>query len=109
MSLEILLSPPDVGELEQQYVLAAMRSGWVAPAGPDLDAFEREVAARARVAHAAGVNSETAGRHLGLVVLGVGPGDVVVVSTLTFAATSNPCMTARRRSPDRSCYPNGAQ
>ena len=39
----ILLSPPDVGELEQEYVMRAMRSGWVAPAGPDLTAFEVEV------------------------------------------------------------------
>lgn len=85
----IFLSPPDVGELEQQYVLDAMRSGWVAPAGPDLDAFEREVAERVGVAHAVGLASGTAALHLALVSWGVGPGDVVPVSTLTFAATVN--------------------
>ncbi|WP_345457762.1 DegT/DnrJ/EryC1/StrS family aminotransferase [Nocardioides marinquilinus] len=85
----ILLSPPDVGELEQQYVTAALRSGWVAPAGPDLDAFEREVAARVGRAHAVGLSSGTAALHLALVSWGVGPGDVVPVSTLTFAATVN--------------------
>ena len=56
----ILLSPPDVGELEQEYVMRAMRSGWVAPAGPDLTAFEGEVAARVGVAHAVGLSSGTA-------------------------------------------------
>lgn len=85
----ILLSPPDVGELEQEYVMRAMRSGWVAPAGPDLDAFEREVADRVGVPHAVGLASGTAALHLALVSWGVGPGDVVPVSTFTFAATVN--------------------
>jgi dTDP-4-amino-4,6-dideoxygalactose transaminase len=85
----ILLSPPDVGELEQEYVMRAMRSGWVAPAGPDLDAFEAEVASRVGVAHAVGLSSGTAALHLALVSWGVGPGDVVPVSTFTFAATVN--------------------
>ncbi len=87
--LSILLSPPDVGELEHEYVLAALRSGWVAPAGPDLTAFEQEVAERVGAAHAVGLSSGTAALHLALVSWGVGPGDVVPVSTLTFAATVN--------------------
>lgn len=85
----VLLSSPDVGELEQQYVLNAMKSGWVAPAGPDLNAFEEEVAARVGVAHAVGLASGTSALHLTLVSWGVGPGDVVPVSTFTFAATVN--------------------
>ncbi len=85
----VYLSAPDVGELEQEYVLEAMRSGWVAPAGPDLDAFEREVADRVGVSHAVGLASGTAALHLALVSWGVGPGDVVPVATLTFAATVN--------------------
>lgn len=85
----ILLSAPDVGELEQEYVLRAMRSGWIAPAGPDLTAFEEEVAERVGVAHAVGLASGTSALHLALVSWGVGPGDVVPVSTLTFAATVN--------------------
>ena len=89
MSYEILLSPPDVGELEQEYVLRAMQSGWVAPAGPDLARFEVEVAGRVGVAHAVALSSGTAALHLALVSWGVGPGDVVPVSTLTFAATVN--------------------
>ncbi|WP_227464501.1 DegT/DnrJ/EryC1/StrS family aminotransferase [Nocardioides lijunqiniae] len=87
--MSILLSPPDVGELEHEYVLAALRSGWVAPAGPDLTAFEQEVAERVGAAHAVGLSSGTAALHLALVSWGVGPGDVVPVSTLTFAATVN--------------------
>ncbi len=85
----VLLSSPDVGELEQEYVLSAMRSGWVAPAGPDLDAFEAEVAERVGVGHAVGLASGTSALHLALVSWGVGPGDVVPVSTFTFAATVN--------------------
>ena len=89
MSGRIYLSPPDVGPLEERYVLDALRSGWVAPVGPDLDAFEAELAERTGVAHAVAVGSGTAALHLALLGLGVGPGQVVVVPTLTFVATAN--------------------
>ena len=89
VTFEVLLSPPDTGELEEEYVVRAMRSGWVAPAGPDLDLFEREVAAVVGRAHAVALSSGTAALHLALVSWGVGPGDVVPVSTLTFAASVN--------------------
>lgn len=89
MVFEVLLSAPDTGVLEEQAVLAAMRSGWVAPAGPDLAAFERQMATRVGVEHAVALSSGTAGLHLALVAWGVGPGDVIPVSTLTFAATVN--------------------
>ncbi|QIK64956.1 aminotransferase class I/II-fold pyridoxal phosphate-dependent enzyme [Nocardioides sp. HDW12B] len=89
MTLKVLLSPPDVGETEEQYVLQALRSGWVAPAGPDLDAFEAEIASRVGVRHAVGLSSGTAALHLALVSWGVGDGDVVIVPTMTFAATAN--------------------
>jgi len=85
----ILLSPPDTGPVELDYVAAAIESGWVAPAGPDLSAFEREVSERVGVPHAVALASGTAGLHLALVSWGIGPGDVVPVSTLTFAATVN--------------------
>jgi len=87
--LSIFLSKADVTDLEVAYVVRALRSGWVAPAGPDLDAFETEVAERVGVAHAVGLGSGTAGLHLALVAWGVRPGDVVVTSTLTFVATAN--------------------
>lgn len=87
--MRIYLSPPDVGALEEEYVVTALRSGWVAPLGPEVDAFERELADRIGVAHAVALSSGTAGLHLGLLALGAGPGDVVVTSTMTFAATAN--------------------
>src|SRR5690625_4360178 len=85
----VYLSSPDVGELEQEFVLNAMKSGWIAPAGPDLTAFEEEIAARVGVARAVGVSSGTAALHLSLLGVGVKPGDYVLTSTMTFAATAN--------------------
>lgn len=85
----IYLSAPDVGALEESYLLRALRSGWVAPLGPDVDAFEREMAARIGTGHAVAVSSGTAALHLALRALGAGPGQVVVVPTLTFVATAN--------------------
>ena len=85
----IFLSPPDVGDLESKYVAEAMASGWVAPVGPDLDAFEAEMAERVGAAYAVALTSGTAALHLGLLTLGVRPGDVVLTSTMTFAATAN--------------------
>ncbi|MFD4422561.1 DegT/DnrJ/EryC1/StrS family aminotransferase [Agromyces sp. NPDC058484] len=89
MTDRIYMSSPDVGELEEQYVIAALRSGWVAPLGPDVDAFERELAERVGVSHGVALSSGTAALHLGLLTLGVGPGDIVITSTMTFAATAN--------------------
>ncbi len=86
----IYLSPPDVGADERDLLLAAFDSNWIAPVGPDLDAFEAEVAAWAGVDHAAALSSGTAALHLALILLGVGPGDEVLVPTLTFVATANP-------------------
>ncbi|WP_136052056.1 DegT/DnrJ/EryC1/StrS family aminotransferase [Microbacterium sp. K36] len=89
MSTRIFMSSPDVGVEEEEAVVAAMRSGWIAPLGPDVDAFERELADRVGVAHGVALSSGTAGLHLGLVTLGVKPGDVVLTSSMTFAATAN--------------------
>lgn len=89
MTERIYMSSPDVGQLEEDSVIAAMRSGWIAPLGPDVDAFERELAARVGVAYAVALSSGTAALHLGLLTLGVKPGDIVLTSTMTFAATAN--------------------
>jgi dTDP-4-amino-4,6-dideoxygalactose transaminase len=70
-------------------VLAAIDSNWCAPVGPDLDAFEAEVAAVTGRAFGVALSSGTAGLHLALLELGVGPGDEVLVSTFTFVATAN--------------------
>jgi dTDP-4-amino-4,6-dideoxygalactose transaminase len=85
----IYMSSPDVGEAEEQAVVAAMRSGWIAPLGPDVDAFEREIAERVGVANAVALSSGTAALHLALLGVGAGPGSVVLTSTMTFAATAN--------------------
>ncbi|MCF2586715.1 DegT/DnrJ/EryC1/StrS family aminotransferase [Brevibacterium sp. UCMA 11752] len=85
----ILLSGPDVGELEEEFLLRAFRSGWIAPVGPDLEAFETELATKVGVSYAVGLSSGTAALHLGLLGLGVRPGDLVITSTMTFAATAN--------------------
>jgi dTDP-4-amino-4,6-dideoxygalactose transaminase len=85
----IYLSPPDLGPLDRELLLDAFDSGWAAPLGPHVDAFERELAAIAGVPSAVALSSGTAGLHLALLALGVGPGDEVLTSTLTFAATAN--------------------
>jgi dTDP-4-amino-4,6-dideoxygalactose transaminase len=85
----LYLSPPDVGPAEREALLAAFDGGWIAPVGPDIDAFEREVAEVAGVGHAAAVSSGTAALHLALALSGVGPGDEVLIPSLTFVATAN--------------------
>jgi len=85
----ILLSPPDIGELEKTFVLRALDSGWAAPIGPDLSAFETEVARHCKRGFGVGVSSGTAALHLALLALGVKSGDVVLCSTMTFVATAN--------------------
>jgi dTDP-4-amino-4,6-dideoxygalactose transaminase len=85
----IYLSPPDVGPAERELLLDAFDSGWIAPLGSHVDAFECELAATVGVPHAVALSSGTAALHLGLRILGVGRGDEVITSTLTFAATAN--------------------
>jgi len=85
----IYLSPPDMSDRERASLLAAFDSNWIAPLGPEVDAFERELAIRTGVAAAAALSSGTAGLHLALVLSDVGPGDEVWTSTLTFVSTAN--------------------
>ena len=70
-------------------LLSAFDSNWIAPAGPDLDAFEQELAPWLGRTHVAALSSGTAALHLALLLLGVGVGDEVIVPTLTFVATAN--------------------
>ncbi|MQA30971.1 MAG: aminotransferase class I/II-fold pyridoxal phosphate-dependent enzyme [Luteitalea sp.] len=83
------LSPPDVGPEERRLMLDAFDSGWIAPLGPHVDGFEREFAKAVGVPYAVALSSGTAALHLALHILGVGPGDEVLTSTMTFAATAN--------------------
>ncbi|MFZ1363237.1 MAG: aminotransferase class I/II-fold pyridoxal phosphate-dependent enzyme [Candidatus Nanopelagicales bacterium] len=84
----IYLSPPSVGELEIQRVVAALESGWVAPLGPEVNAFEADLAHAAGVDHAVALSSGTAAIHLALLGMGVKPGDRVYCPTVTFGATA---------------------
>jgi dTDP-4-amino-4,6-dideoxygalactose transaminase len=82
------LSAPTVTESDIKRVVHALESGWIAPTGPDLTAFESQMAEYLGVGHAVGLSSGTAALHLGLKYLGVKPGDVVLVPSLTFAMTA---------------------
>jgi dTDP-4-amino-4,6-dideoxygalactose transaminase len=86
--MRIHLSAPDVGALEREYLLSAFDSGWIAPAGPHLTSFEKDVAELTGWTTVA-LSSGTAALHLALLAVGVGPGDAVLTSTLTFAASAN--------------------
>jgi len=85
----IYLSPPDVGQLEEEYVMEAIRSNWIAPLGPQVDAFEMEIAEYAGVKYAVALSSGTAALHLALKLCGVRQGDLVYCSSLTFSASAN--------------------
>ncbi|MES2755192.1 MAG: aminotransferase class I/II-fold pyridoxal phosphate-dependent enzyme [Pseudomonadota bacterium] len=87
---QILLSTPHMGDAERDFVEEAFRTNWIAPLGPNVDAFEQELAAYVGVGHAAAVSSGTAAIHLALHLLNVTAGDTVFCSTLTFAASANP-------------------
>jgi dTDP-4-amino-4,6-dideoxygalactose transaminase len=93
----IYLSPPDVGDVERQLLLEAFDSNWIAPVGPQLDAFEHEIAEYVGVSGAVALSSGTAALHLALLSLGVGADDEVIVPTLTFAATANAVVYAGGR------------
>lgn len=86
----ILLSTPHLGGEEEALLLEALRSNWIAPLGPMVDAFEQEFAAAVGSPHAVALSSGTAALHLALIGHGVGAGDEVLVSTLTFAGSVNP-------------------
>lgn len=87
----LYLSVPHMGENEERYVQDAFRSNWLSTVGPNLDAFEAAFTARVGLPCVA-LGSGTAGMHLGLRLLGVGPGDEVVCPSLTFIATINPAI-----------------
>jgi dTDP-4-amino-4,6-dideoxygalactose transaminase len=86
----VYLSPPHLSGRELDYLRDAIDSNWVAPLGPHVDAFEAELAELVGVPHALALSSGTAALHLALVVLGIGPGDEVACSSLTFSASANP-------------------
>src|SRR5512140_425937 len=86
----IYLSPPDLKGREEELLLQALKSNWITTLGPDVEAFEREMSAYLNVPHTLAVSSGTAAIHLALLALGVEPGDTVLCSDLTFAASAFP-------------------
>jgi len=85
----VYLSPPHMSPRERELLLEAFDSNWIAPLGPQVEAFEREFAERLGVPEAVALSTGTAALHLALLLLEVKPGDEVLTSTLTFAATAN--------------------
>ena len=86
----IYLSPPHMSGLEQDFVRETFESNWIAPLGPQVDAFEREFAEAVEAPYALALSSGTAALHLALILAGVRADDEVLVSTLTFSASANP-------------------
>ena len=86
----IYLASPHMGELEKVFVKEAFDTNWVAPLGPNVNNFEKEVAEYVGIKHASALVSGTSAIHLAIKLLGIKPGDIVFCSSLTFAASCNP-------------------
>ncbi|SFG32571.1 DegT/DnrJ/EryC1/StrS family aminotransferase [Pontibacter chinhatensis] len=91
MNEKIWLSSPHMGEQEFKYVQEAFETNWIAPLGPHVDGFERDLAAYlGEGVHVAALSSGTAALHLALIILGVQAGDEVICQSMTFSASANP-------------------
>jgi dTDP-4-amino-4,6-dideoxygalactose transaminase len=88
----IYLSSPHMSGGEMKYINEAFDQNWIAPLGPNVDAFEEDLASYCGVQYAAALSSGTAALHLALIMLGVQPGDEVIASSFTFSATINPIL-----------------
>jgi dTDP-4-amino-4,6-dideoxygalactose transaminase len=89
---KIWLSTPHMGGNEQKYIQEAFDTNWIAPVGPNLSLFERELEGYLGAGHVAVLNSGTSAIHLGLIILGVKSGDEVICQSMTFAASVNPIL-----------------
>ena len=90
MSQKIWLSSPHMGGNEQVYVKQAFDTNWIAPLGPHVDNFEKDLAEFTGASHAAALSSGTSALHLALIILGVKHGDEVICQSFTFSASANP-------------------
>jgi len=86
----LYLSPPHMSGREMKFIREAFDTNWISAVGPHINAFEEEFCRVVGANHAAALASGTAAIHLGLQLVGVGSGDEVFVSTLTFSASVNP-------------------
>mgnify|MGYP006110562275 CR=1 FL=1 len=89
-SSKIWLSSPHIGKNELRYVNEAFETNWIAPLGPNISAFEKELAGITNTSSAAAMSSGTSAIHLALILLGVKSGDYVFCQSMTFCATANP-------------------
>lgn len=87
---KIYLASPTMHGLEQEFVQEAFDTNWIAPVGPHVNAFEKEISEYTGAKYAAALSAGTAAIHLAVKLLGIGEGDVVFCSDLTFAASCNP-------------------
>lgn len=90
MSNKIWLSSPHMGGNEQAYVKEAFDTNWIAPLGPHVDGFEKDLSAYTGAKNVAALSSGTSAIHLALVMLGVKAGDEVICQSFTFSASANP-------------------
>lgn len=90
MNNKIWLSSPHMGINEQKYVDLAFKENWIAPLGPNVNAFEEQIKDYTSVNSAVALSSGTAAIHLGLILAGVKQGDEVLCQSFTFSATANP-------------------
>ena len=88
----VFLSPPHMSGMEMKYIIEAFESNWIAPLGPNVEAFEKEIAFKVGVNSAVALSSGTAAIHLALSLLNVQKGDTVFCSSLTFVASANPIL-----------------
>lgn len=86
------MAEPDIGDLEAEYVLDAVRSGWVSSLGRYIGEFEQQFASYCGSRYGVATCNGTTALHLALVCLGIGPGDEVILPSLTFVATANAIM-----------------
>ncbi|MEO8515773.1 MAG: DegT/DnrJ/EryC1/StrS family aminotransferase [Flavobacterium sp.] len=90
---KIWLSSPHMGGNEQSFVNEAFETNWVAPLGPNVTNFEKDLENYiGENSHVAALSSGTAALHLGLILLGVKAGDEVICQSMTFSASANPIM-----------------
>ena len=89
---KIWLASPHMSDegYEMEYIKEAFDTNWVAPLGPNVNEFEKELSTKVGSKHAAAMTSGTGAIHLALKAAGVGQGDIVFCPTLTFSATANP-------------------
>ena len=86
----IYLASPHMGGLEESFIKEAFDTNWIAPLGPNVNNFEKEVAEYVGIKDAAALVSGTSAIHLAIKLLGIKEGDTVFCSDLTFAASCNP-------------------